>query len=75
VAAIDCRKAFDMIEHSAIWKALESQEIHPRYTSTQQSLYKGQLGVIMGRQEADSSESAEAPSREIPSARRYLMQC
>ena len=46
VAALDYRKAFDSIEHSALWDALASQNVPECYCSMLQSLYSGQQARI-----------------------------
>ena len=52
IATIDYRKAFYMVEHKAIWKALQEQNIHTSYINTLQRLYDGQTGLIMARDES-----------------------
>eukprot|EP00973_Karenia_brevis_P032316 4453566-Karenia_brevis.AAC.1 len=47
--AIDYKKAFDSIEHNALWKALSAQGVDPRYVRVLMSLYKSQVGRIKGR--------------------------
>eukprot|EP00973_Karenia_brevis_P093879 12419592-Karenia_brevis.AAC.1 len=48
VCAIDFRKAFDSVEHGAIWKALLRQGVDARYVRTLADLYAGQTGCITG---------------------------
>eukprot|EP00973_Karenia_brevis_P081242 11263927-Karenia_brevis.AAC.1 len=46
VCAIDFRKAFDSIEHLAIWKALRQQGVDERYVTLLIKLYENQVGHV-----------------------------
>ena len=46
VCAVDFAKAFDSVEHSALWNALLNQGVSPRYIKLLAHLYKGQVGHI-----------------------------
>ena len=42
VCAVDFKKAFDTVEHTAIWAALKEQQVPARYVDLLRSLYAGQ---------------------------------
>ena len=44
ICAIDFKKAFDTVEHQAIWHALASQGVPSRYVRILQALYSDQVG-------------------------------
>eukprot|EP00973_Karenia_brevis_P000238 33040-Karenia_brevis.AAC.1 len=46
ICAIDFCKAFDSVEHMAIWKALVAQGVDRRYVHLLAGLYDGQVGYI-----------------------------
>jgi hypothetical protein len=46
LAALDFKKAFDSIEQSAIWEALEEQGVERRFISILQSLYEDQRATV-----------------------------
>eukprot|EP00973_Karenia_brevis_P020217 2774566-Karenia_brevis.AAC.1 len=48
VCAVDFKKAFDSVEHGAIWKALLRQGVDSRYVHMLSELYAGQTGCITG---------------------------
>jgi hypothetical protein len=52
VAAIDFKKAFDTVEHSAVWNALEEQKVPKQYMNTLKKLYEGQSGTIVANHES-----------------------
>eukprot|EP00973_Karenia_brevis_P069286 9634425-Karenia_brevis.AAC.1 len=47
--AVDFRKAFDTVEHGAVFEALASQDVDKRYIKVLADLYSGQVGFIKGR--------------------------
>ena len=47
IAAIDFRKAFDSVEHFAIWNALQKHGVPNAYTSVLQKLYSQQTGKVI----------------------------
>ena len=47
VATVDYRKAFDTVEHAAIWTALAKQGVAQRYIKVLQLLYEGQTANIV----------------------------
>eukprot|EP00973_Karenia_brevis_P007968 1081108-Karenia_brevis.AAC.1 len=46
IAALDFRKAFDMVNHESLWKALDTQGTPRGYVSLLQKLYRGQHGTV-----------------------------
>ena len=52
ICAIDFRKAFDSVEHLAIWKALHAQGVQGRYIDLLQRLYRNQVGRITMQRES-----------------------
>ena len=48
VCTVDFQKAFDSIEHSALWKALAEQGVDGQYIKLMAILYDGQVGEIRG---------------------------
>ena len=46
VAALDFRKAFDMVEHDALWEALAKQNVPAPYTRLLCRMYSGQTGQV-----------------------------
>ena len=46
VAVVDFMKAFDSIEHDAIWKALSRQGVHDGYIQILKNLYRRQHGQV-----------------------------
>ena len=46
MCAIDFRKAFDTVEHFAIWEALLKQGVPVEYVVVMRSLYEAQVGTI-----------------------------
>jgi hypothetical protein len=54
VAAIDFTKAFDTVEHTALWAALEEQGVPPQYIDVLRRLYEGQTGVVVAERESRS---------------------
>eukprot|EP00973_Karenia_brevis_P036399 5019251-Karenia_brevis.AAC.1 len=46
LCTVDFRKAFDSIEHVALWRALAEQGVHAHYIKTLASLYTAQVGHI-----------------------------
>ena len=47
IAAVDLRKAFDLVHQSAIWQALVKQGVPTRYVFTLQKLYREQFGSVL----------------------------
>ena len=47
ICAIDFRKAFDTVEHPAIWASLTEQGVHHRYISLLRRLYSAQAGQVV----------------------------
>ena len=54
---LDYQKAFDSVEHEAIWTALGRQGVHLAYIDMLKKMYKGQTGQI--KMERQSSRSFE----------------
>ena len=48
IAVVDFVKAFDSIEHDAIWKALASQGVGPECIDVLKNLYRDQKGQVSG---------------------------
>ena len=46
LAAVDFQKAFDTVNHEAIWQALREQGVGETYVRTLQKLYRGQVGHV-----------------------------
>ena len=46
IATIDFKKAFDSVDHVAIWKALLKQGVEPVYVNMLQRLYEGQKATV-----------------------------
>ena len=47
VGVVDFKKAFDCVEHSAIWRAVEEQKVLRAYIRTCQALYKDQTAKVV----------------------------
>jgi len=47
VCAVYFRKAFDTVEHAALWKSLEGAGVPPIYVKTLDGLYKHQIGKVV----------------------------
>ena len=47
MAVVDFMKAFDSIEHDAIWTALGRQGVEPGYIRVLENLYRNQLGQVV----------------------------
>jgi hypothetical protein len=43
---IDFEKAFDTVEHDALWKVLDEQGVHPGYVTILQHLYDNQVAYV-----------------------------
>jgi len=54
ICAVDFKKAFDTVEHEAIWRALHTQKVHPGYISILAELYQGQAGKVIADKESKS---------------------
>ena len=52
VCAVDFKKAFDTVEHTAIWAALKEQQVPARYVDLLRSLYAGQVGQAITDKES-----------------------
>ena len=52
VAAIDFKKAFDMVEHAAIWESLEAQGVPIQYITTLKAMYDEQWGIVVKNNES-----------------------
>ena len=46
IATVDFQKAFDSVEHVAIWRALLDQGVEPAYVTLLQRLYEGQEATV-----------------------------
>ena len=46
IATVDFQKAFDSVEHSAIWAALRAQGVERAYVTLLQKLYEGQTAEV-----------------------------
>ena len=46
IAAVDFKKAFDCVEHFAIWDALRELGVPEQYVEVLAALYQGQTGVV-----------------------------
>ena len=46
VAAVDFKKAFDSVTHSAIWRALSEQGVSPSYIQLLNKLYNNQTASV-----------------------------
>ena len=46
IATIDFKKAFDSVDHVAIWKALLEQGVEPVFVNMLQRLYEGQKAMV-----------------------------
>eukprot|EP00973_Karenia_brevis_P053031 7373142-Karenia_brevis.AAC.1 len=47
MATVDFKKAFDMVEHAAIWVSLLEAGVPSKYVQILSSLYSGQKGVVV----------------------------
>ena len=47
ICAVDFKKAFDTVEHRAVWTALTSQRVPSRYVELLRGLYEGQTGRVV----------------------------
>ena len=46
LALVDFEKAFDTVDHGALWRVLSAQGVPPAYTQILQKLYKQQTAVV-----------------------------
>eukprot|EP00973_Karenia_brevis_P029337 4045647-Karenia_brevis.AAC.1 len=46
MALVDFEKAFDTVEHEALWKVLEDQRVPIHYISLLKSLYQEQVAAV-----------------------------
>ena len=46
VSALDFKKAFDMVSHGSLWKALQEQGVHSGYVNLIKKLYSDQHGIV-----------------------------
>lgn len=46
IATVDFQKAFESVEHAAIWRALLDQRVEPAYVTLFQRLYDGQTATV-----------------------------
>ena len=46
IISIDLKKAFDRVEHAALFQALFDQQVDPEHIALLQRLYKHQRGVV-----------------------------
>ena len=52
---MDFRKAFDTVEHCAIWGALEELKVDKRYVDVLRTLYRGQHGQVVADKSSKKS--------------------
>ena len=50
IGAVDFEKAFDSIEHWAIWSSLKAQGVQKQYIDVLRALYNGQEGRMIADQ-------------------------
>ena len=66
VVAVDFKKAFDSVEHEAIWQALEELGAPLRYVEVLRSLYRGQEGRVVAEKESKPFKIARGTKQGDP---------
>ena len=66
IAAIDYRKAFDCVEHNALWEALLAQGVQPAYVRILEGLYHQQHGCVVADRISKSFSMARGTKQGDP---------
>lgn len=74
IAAVDFKKAFDTVEHSYLWEALESAEVPKQYIRVLRNLHKHQTGEVVADRVSRSFDITRGTKQVTRSAPRSLMQ-